>query len=64
MIKTIILTLFGTDISVFNMIYRQCKIAGSAFGYGAFEGFVMYTGIITAATLKVINSNTKRVVKK
>lgn len=56
--------MFKLDCIIVKFIYTQCKIAGSIFGYGAFEGFVMCLGIFTAATLKVINSNTKKVIKK
>lgn len=45
--------LFRTDISIFNLVYQQCKGLGSIFCMGAFEGFVMYASIITLAIVKV-----------
>lgn len=45
--------MFNLDIEIFNFIYNQCKALGSAFYLGAFEGFVMYLGLITATVSKI-----------
>lgn len=47
------INLFRTDISIFNLIYQQCKTLGDAFFMGAFEGFVIYSGLIILAIVKV-----------
>lgn len=52
--------MFDLDIRLFNYIYTNCKQLGSAFGFGAFEGFVLYSStilmIITTAISKKVKS--------
>ena len=45
--------MFDFDIRIFNFFYQQCKSLGNVFCMGAFEGFVMYTSLITLAIVKV-----------
>lgn len=47
--------MFKLDLELCNFIYRNCKALGNTFGYGAAEGLVIYSGIITATIMKVIN---------
>lgn len=54
--------MFKLDIYIFNFLYNQCKMLGNALNYGAFEGFIIYLGIFTATTLKVLNN--KKVANK
>ena len=44
--------MFDLDIQLFNFIYSSCKSLGNTFGYGAFEGLVMYAGLITLGIIK------------
>ena len=53
--------MFDLDIRVFNSIYYQCNQLGSLFGFGAFEGLVMYGSLILLAVIKV--SEAKKVKK-
>ena len=52
-------TMFNLDIQLFNFIYSSCKSLGNTFGYGAFEGLVMYTGIIMLGIIKGKRFNNK-----
>lgn len=45
-------TMFNLDIQLLNFIYSSCKSLGNTFGYGAFEGLVMYAGLITLGIIK------------
>lgn len=38
---------------MFDIIYNACKMAGGVFGFGAFEGFIIYAGTITYGYLVV-----------
>lgn len=38
--------MFKLDISLFDFLYKYCKSLGNAFGYGAFEGLVLYSTVI------------------
>ncbi|MBW6411839.1 hypothetical protein [Clostridium weizhouense] len=55
--------MFDLDIRLFNLIYTQCRTLGNAFNMGAFEGFVMYAGVVTLGITKVLESNNKKVKK-
>lgn len=46
-----------------NSIYEHCKILGNVFGYGALEGFIIYSGVIVWGVLVGINSSCKKVKK-
>ena len=52
--------MFDLDLQVFNYLYNTCKILGKTFGYGAFEGFIMYLGIIVLAVLKGIEISKRK----
>lgn len=54
--------MFKLDLAIFNFIYSNCKILGSALGYGAREGFVIYLGIFGIAITRTINK--RKAVKK
>lgn len=49
--------MFDLDLKIIRFLYLKCKIAGTALGYGAFEGAVMYLGVITYAFLKGSKKN-------
>lgn len=55
--------MFNLDLQLFNFIYSNCKHLGGAFGYGAFEGFVLYGSVIALAIVKVTDSKSKKVNK-
>lgn len=55
--------MFNLDLQIFNFIYSNCKHLGGAFGYGAFEGFVLYGSITALAIVKVRDINSKKVHK-
>lgn len=52
--------MFDLDIKVINYIYQQCRALGSIFNFGAFEGFVMYAGLITLGIIKVTEKKVKK----
>ncbi|NOW07880.1 hypothetical protein [Clostridium beijerinckii] len=52
--------MFNLDLQIFNFIYSNCKHLGGAFGYGAFEGFVLYGSVIALAIVKVTDSNVNK----
>ncbi|WP_204226510.1 hypothetical protein [Clostridium botulinum] len=51
--------MFDLDIRLFNCIYTNCKALGSAFGFGAFEGFVLYGGTILMVITEVMSKKAK-----
>lgn len=53
--------MFSLDLILFNLIYNKCLALGLIFGYGAFEGAVIYVGIIMAGITSV--NNAKKVQK-
>lgn len=55
--------MFNLDIRLFNYIYNNCKSLGSTFGFGAFEGLVMYSSLILLAIVKVREGNNKKAKK-
>ena len=40
------------DSIIYNFIHTHCNNLGKALGYGALEGFITYTGLITLGVLK------------
>lgn len=42
---------------MFELIYNSCKTLGSVFGFGALEGFIIYSGIVSYGFLKATGSN-------
>lgn len=52
--------MFDLDLRLFYFIYNQCRSLGSAFGFGAFEGFIMYLSIIMLAVSEVMNKKGKK----
>lgn len=42
---------------MFGIIYNSCKTLGSVLGFGAFEGFIIYVGVVTYGFLRVTGSN-------
>lgn len=51
--------MFDLDIRLFNYIYTNCKSLGQAFGFGAFEGFVLYSSTILMAITTAISKKVK-----
>lgn len=43
-------------MDIINVIYSECEALGSAFGFGAFEGGVIYFSIFSLLILKVIDA--------
>ncbi|HFD2054535.1 TPA: hypothetical protein ACF2DR_001711 [Clostridium perfringens] len=42
---------------MFDIIYNSCKALGSTFGFGSFEGFIIYAGIVSYGVLRVTEGN-------
>lgn len=42
---------------MFDIIYNACKTLGSIFGFGAFEGFIIYAGIVSYGVLRATEGN-------
>ncbi|HII4449370.1 TPA: hypothetical protein ACY4RW_001269 [Clostridium perfringens] len=42
---------------MFDIIYNSCKTLGVAFGFGAFEGAIIYAGIVAYSILRATGSN-------
>lgn len=40
------------DSIIYNFIYSHCNSLGKAFGCGALEGFITYTGLITLGVIE------------
>jgi uncharacterized membrane protein YjgN (DUF898 family) len=51
--------MFDLDIRVFNYVYSNCRQIGTIFGYGAFEGFIMYSSLISIGLLKLLEAAKK-----
>lgn len=51
--------MFSLDMRVFNYIYSNCRQIGNVFGYGAFEGFIMYSSLISIGLLKILETAKK-----
>ena len=49
------LNLNNGGLNMFKFIYDICKTTGWAFGFGAFEGAIIYFGIIISGYLMVVN---------
>ncbi|WP_338894845.1 hypothetical protein [Clostridium perfringens] len=43
-----------------GIIYNYCKMLGEVFGFGAFEGAVIYTGIISYGFLRALGGNKEK----
>lgn len=52
--------MFNLDFIIFSLIYKQCLKLGLAFGYGAFEGFILYAGVIVGGILTVTKDKVKQ----
>ena len=48
--------MFNLDFRLFNAIYEHCYRLGSSFGYGAFEGLVLYASVISLAVITVASN--------
>lgn len=51
--------MFNLDIRAFNYIYSSCHQIGNIFGYGTFEGFIMYGSLISLGILKFLETPKK-----
>ena len=51
--------MFDLDLALYAFLYRSCAKLGDVFGFGAWEGFIIYAGIITLAVLKGIEISKK-----
>lgn len=47
--------MFKLDNLIFHFVYDNCKTLGATFGLGAFEGFVMYFGIVVLSFTSALN---------
>ena len=52
--------MFRLDVNIFKTIYEACETLGHAFEMGAFEGFVMYIGLILMSVELGIESKKKK----
>lgn len=48
---------------MFDIIYSACKFTGWAFGFGAFEGAIIYLGIVACGYLMVTGKNNGQSIK-
>ncbi|MCE5221648.1 MAG: hypothetical protein LLF98_10400 [Clostridium sp.] len=48
--------MFDLDIKLFSLLYSCCKSLGNIFGFGAFEGMIMYSSVILLGITEVTNS--------
>lgn len=48
------------DAMVFQFLYGQCKTLGTLVGAGALEGLILWAGMITTVTLKVLDKKGKK----
>lgn len=51
--------MFDLDLRLFNCIYTSCKSLGQEFGFGAFEGFVLYSSTILMVITEVMSKKAK-----
>jgi hypothetical protein len=51
--------MFSFDIRIFSYIYSNCCQIGNIFGYDAFEGSIMYSGLISIGLLKLLETARK-----
>ncbi|HBJ1647836.1 TPA: hypothetical protein LA462_002351 [Clostridium botulinum] len=51
--------MFNLDLRVFEFIYSKCTSLGNTIGFGAFEGFILYTGLILLIIIKVTTKKVK-----
>jgi uncharacterized membrane protein YjgN (DUF898 family) len=52
--------MFNLDLKLFYYLYKNCRALGSAFGFGAFEGFIMYSSVIVLAVVKVLEAKKEK----
>lgn len=52
--------MFGLDKVIFYFVYKHCLRVGSSFGFGAFEGFIMYFMAISSGIIIYFEKRTKR----
>lgn len=52
--------MFNLDIKLFNLLYSYCKSLGGVFYLGAFEGAILYSGVILLAIIKATEKKTKK----
>jgi hypothetical protein len=48
------------DVQLFNYFYQQCKSLGGVFGFGAFEGLVLYAGAAAWGIISLTNAKKVR----
>lgn len=53
--------MLNSDIRVFNYVYNNCRQMGNIFGFGAFEGFIMYGSLLSLGLVRFFE--TKKVKK-
>lgn len=56
--------MFDLDLRVFTFCYNQCRNLGKSFGFGAFEGMVLYVGIILLPITSAMDKKKKAREKK
>lgn len=52
--------MFNLDIGLFSFLYEHCKSLGNAFGFGAFEGLILYASVILLTVTTVTNKKVKQ----
>lgn len=48
--------MFNLDVRVFNYVYNNCRQMGSVFGFGAFEGFIMYSSLVSLGIIRFLDA--------
>lgn len=51
---------FYLDIEIAKVAYNSCQRLGQVFGYGAFEGMVMYMSVITLGIFEGIRTSKRK----
>lgn len=56
--------MFDLDIRIFTFFYNKCYHLGRTFGFGAFEGMVLYAYIILLPITTAMDKKNKAKAKK
>lgn len=51
--------MFGLDTLILNFFFSQFKMLGTMFGFGAFEGFILYLGVMMAGISSITGKEKK-----
>lgn len=52
--------MFNLDIILFDFLYKHCRSLGNAFGYGSFEGLVLYSTVVLLGITATLDKRKKK----